>query len=85
MNKRLAVLFLSFATIICYGYALGGLGSYAAGAPRPLPIAAGLSGGTVCAFLALKIWRLYLDEIEDEQRRAEEEKENAERNDKDKK
>ena len=45
MSKRLIVLFLSFSTIIAYGYALGGLGSYAMGVPKPLPIAAGLIGG----------------------------------------
>lgn len=66
MSKRLTVLFLSFATIIAYGYALGGLGSYAMGVPKPFPIAAGLVGGTVCALLALKIWKLYLIEIEKE-------------------
>ena len=72
MTKRLAVLFLSFATIICYGYALGGLGSYALGVPKPLHTAAGLICGTVCAFLALKIWRRYIEEIEEEQKRSEE-------------
>ncbi len=69
MNKRLTVLFLSFSTIVAYGYALGGLGSYAMGVPKPLPIAVGLAGGTLCAYLALKIWRLYLAEIEEENRR----------------
>ena len=69
MNKRLTVLFLSFSTIVAYGYALGGLGSYAMGMPKPLPIAVGLAGGTLCAYLALKIWRLYLAEIEEENRR----------------
>ncbi|MDO4562066.1 MAG: hypothetical protein Q4C86_14120 [bacterium] len=78
MNKRLIVLFLSFSTIIAYGYALGGLGSYAMGVPKPLPIAAGLIGGTLCAYLALKIWRLYLTEIEAENKRLAEERERAE-------
>lgn len=78
MNKRLVVLFLSFSTIIAYGYALGGLGSYAMGVPKPLPIAAGLIGGTLCAYLALKIWRLYLTEIEAENKRLAEERERAE-------
>ncbi len=68
MTKRLSVLFLSFATIICYGYALGGLGSYALGVPKPVPTAAGLVCGTLCAFLAIKIWRRYIEEIEEEQR-----------------
>ncbi|MGN0881786.1 hypothetical protein [uncultured Cloacibacillus sp.] len=66
---------MSFSTIIAYGYALGGLGSYAMGVPKPLPIAAGLIGGTFCAYLALKIWRLYLAEIEAENRRMEEARE----------
>ena len=78
MNKRLIVLFLSFSTIIAYGYTLGGLGSYAMGVPKPLPIAAGLIGGTLCAYLALKIWRLYLTEIEAENKRLAEERERAE-------
>ena len=65
----MTVLFLSFSTIVAYGYALGGLGSYAMGVPKPLPIAVGLAGGTLCAYLALKIWRLYLAEIEEENRR----------------
>ncbi|MCR5336209.1 MAG: hypothetical protein K6E42_06605 [Synergistes sp.] len=64
----MSVLFLSFATIICYGYALGGLGSYALGVPKPVPTAAGLVCGTLCAFLAIKIWRRYIEEIEEEQR-----------------
>ena len=71
MTKRLSVLFLSFATIICYGYALGGLGSYALGVPKPVPTAAGLVCGTLCAFLAIKIWRRYIEEIEEEQRASE--------------
>ena len=75
MSKRLIVLFLSFSTIIAYGYALGCLGSYAMGVPKPLPIAAGLIGGTFCAYLALKIWRLYLAEIEAENRCMEEARE----------
>lgn len=66
MKKRIAVLILSFATIIAYGYALGGLGSYAMGVPKPVPIALGLTGGTVCGYAAIKIWRVYLAELEKE-------------------
>lgn len=69
MWKRITVLILSFSTIIAYGYALGGLGSYAAGVPKPLPVIVGFVGGTVCAALALKVWRVYLAEIEEEDRR----------------
>lgn len=71
MRKRLLVLFLSFGTIIAFGYALGGLGSYMFGEGRPLIIAAGLAGGAVSAFIALKVWRSYLDDIEKEDREAE--------------
>lgn len=66
MQKRLLVLFLSFGTIIAYGYALGGLGGYMFGEGRPMVIAAGLLGGTALAVAALKIWRIYLDDIERE-------------------
>ncbi|MDO4988359.1 MAG: hypothetical protein Q4E17_04985 [Synergistes sp.] len=66
------VLFLSFATIIAYGYALGGLGSYAVGVPKPMPIVLGLSGGTIAAVAALLIWKKYLEEIEEENRKLQE-------------
>jgi len=66
MSKRLLVLILSFAAIICYGYFVGGLGAYAAGYPRPRAVFGGLAGGTACVWLALKIWRLYLDELSGE-------------------
>ena len=70
MRKRLMVLFLSFGTIIAFGYALGGLGSYMFGEGRPLVIAAGLIGGALSAILAMKIWRTYLDDIERENKEA---------------
>ncbi len=63
MNRRISVLCLSIGTIVAYGYALGGLGGYMFGRGRPLLVAAGLIGGTLCAWLALHIWRVYLDEI----------------------
>lgn len=66
MNKRIAVLILSFGSIIGYGYALGGLGGYLVGQGRPWVIAAGLAGGTVAAGAALAVWRKYLDELERE-------------------
>lgn len=66
MCKRLLVLFLSFGTIIAFGYALGGLGGYMFDRGKPLVIAAGLIGGIFSAFLALKIWRTYLDDIDRE-------------------
>lgn len=60
------VLFLSFGTIIAFGYALGGLGGYMFDRGKPLVIAAGLGGGIVSALLALKVWRIYLDDMERE-------------------
>lgn len=66
MWKRLLVLFLSFGTIIAFGYALGGLGGYIFDRGKPLVIAAGLGGGIVLAILALKVWRVYLDDLEKE-------------------
>ena len=66
MLKRLLVLFLSFGTIIAFGYSLGGLGGYMFGQGKPLVIAAGLVGGLVSGALALIIWRTYLNDIERE-------------------
>ena len=66
MNKRLIVLVLSISTIVAYGYALGGLGSYAMGVPKPVPIALGLLFGTIFAAAALKLWKAYLTELERE-------------------
>ena len=66
MWKRLLVLFLSFGTIIAFGYALGGLGGYIFDKGKPLVIAAGLGGGILSALLALKVWRVYLDDLEKE-------------------
>ena len=67
MNKRLIVLILSISTIVAYGYALGGLGSYAMGVPKPVPIA-GLACGTVFAVAALRLWKSYLEELERERK-----------------
>lgn len=63
------VLFLSFGTIIAFGYALGGLGGYIFDRGKPLVIAAGLGGGIVSALLALRVWRIYLDDLEKEDKR----------------
>lgn len=62
MNKRIVVLILSISTITCYGYALGGLGAHIMGREGLRVAAAGLVGGTFCAWLALKLWRQFLDE-----------------------
>lgn len=66
MTKRLLVLFLSFGTIIAFGYALGGLGGYMYDKGKPLVIAAGLIGCCASAAAAMKIWRSYLTDIEAE-------------------
>jgi len=66
MLKRLLVLFLSFGTIIAFGYALGGLGGYMFDKGKPLVIAAGLVGGLVSGSLAMIIWRTYLNDIDRE-------------------
>lgn len=66
MNKRLIVLILSFATLICFGYALGGIGALLVGRSQPLVIAAGLAGGIFCLLLAFRLWRQFLDEVEAE-------------------
>ena len=66
MTKRLLVLFLSFGTIIAFGYALGGLGGYMYDKGKPLVIAAGLIGGCLSAAAAIRIWRSYLSDIEAE-------------------
>lgn len=63
MLKRLLVLFLSFGTIIAFGYALGGLGGYAFGRGKPLVIIVGLAAGILSGFLAMRIWKTYLDDI----------------------
>lgn len=62
MNKRIVVLILSISTITCYGYALGGLGAHIMGHGGLYVAAAGLIGGTLCAWLALTLWRQFLDE-----------------------
>lgn len=66
MIKRIAVLILSFTTLVCYGKAIRGLAGYLAGKGDPLMIAAGIAGGTAAAFLAIKLWRIYLAEFEEE-------------------
>lgn len=66
MNKRPVVLILSFATLICYGYGIGGVGALLLGRPKPLVIAAGFLGGSFCLWLAFRLWRQFLDEVEKE-------------------
>lgn len=66
MNKRLVVLILSFATLICYGYAIGGVGALFFGRSEPLVIAGGFAGGSFCLWLAFRLWRQFLDDVEKE-------------------
>ncbi len=53
---RIVVLILSIASVFLFGRALGGLGGYLIGIPRPDLIVQGLVGGVVTACLALLLW-----------------------------
>ncbi|MEG1641694.1 MAG: hypothetical protein RR272_01145 [Synergistaceae bacterium] len=66
IKKRIAVLMLSFATLISFGKAIKGLGGYLINQGNPLLIATGLTSGIVFACLAIKIWKSYLNDIEKE-------------------
>ena len=68
MYKRLLVLFLSIGTIVAFGYALGGMGGYLYGKGRPLVAAGGLFGGCLSSYAALKLWKVYLEDIAAEDR-----------------
>jgi hypothetical protein len=62
--KRIMTLLSSIGTIVCYGYALGGVGGYLAGRGRPFIAAAGIISGSLLAFAAIKIWRSYIADLE---------------------
>lgn len=62
--KRISTLLCSIGTIVCYGYLLGGTGGYLVGRGRPLVALAGFASGSLLAFLAIKIWRSYLSDLE---------------------
>lgn len=64
---RLIVLVLSLASIVFYGKALAGLGSFLVGKGHPELIAIGLVGGTVSAAAALITWKRYLREMEQQE------------------
>lgn len=66
---RIVVLILSLASVVFFGKALAGLGSYLIGKEHPELIAIGLIGGCVCAVTALIFWKRYLRQIEEEDRR----------------
>ena len=56
LSLRIVVLILSLASVFLFGRALGGLGGYLIGIPRPDLIVQGLVGGVVTACLALLLW-----------------------------
>jgi tetrahydromethanopterin S-methyltransferase subunit C len=64
---RLIVLILSLASVVFYGKALAGLGSYLVGKGHPELMVIGLAGGTVTAVAALVCWKRYLRQIEEEE------------------
>lgn len=67
MNLRLIVLILSVSSIVGFGYALGGLGSYIlAGKLDMLYIGGGLLLGFAAAAAALILWKKFLLEMEEE-------------------
>lgn len=57
---RFIILLLSLSTMVFYGKAVAGMGSYLAGNGRPDLIVFGLSAGTATAILALFLWSKYL-------------------------
>lgn len=64
MNLRLLVLILSIGSVTAYGYALGGLMAYVvSGRPNWPYMIWGLAGGTLCALLALRLWRIYIKDL----------------------
>lgn len=68
MNLRLIVLILSVSSIVGFGYALGGLGSYIlAGKLDMLYIGGGLLLGFAAAAAALILWKKFLLEMEEEE------------------
>ncbi|MDR3332077.1 MAG: hypothetical protein LBT08_05555 [Synergistaceae bacterium] len=63
--KRLATLFCSVGTVICYGYLIGGVGGYLAGKGRPVTAALGFFAGSALAAIAIKLWKSYMKDLED--------------------
>ncbi len=57
---RPIVLILSIASVFFFGRALGGLGGYLVGIPKPELIVQGLAGGTISALMALLLWKNHL-------------------------
>ncbi len=63
---RFIVLILSLGSVVLYGKALAGLGSFLLGRDQLGLIAIGLLGGTLSAIVALICWKLYLKELSSE-------------------
>lgn len=59
-GKRLGTTLCSIGTIVCYGYMIGGMGGYLFDKGRPFVAVAGFLGGSVLAWIAMKLWRGYL-------------------------
>lgn len=59
-RKRLGTLLCSIGTIVSYGYLIGGTGGYLMGQGKPLVATAGFIGGTLLAWMALRLWKSYL-------------------------
>lgn len=58
-TMRTLVTGLSIATLIAYGYAIAGIGGFLLGKGRIDFITWGLTCGSICAALALYIWKKY--------------------------
>ena len=68
--KRILVLILSIATIICFGYSLGALGVTVLRSPQWGRVFLWLFLGIVCSTLAIKFWQDYTRELEAENKNA---------------
>jgi hypothetical protein len=58
------ILCLSAAGLVFYGYALAGYAAYTFDRGRPDYVAWGLTGGTLCVFLAFSLWKKWLKSTE---------------------
>lgn len=62
--KRIATMLCSMGTIVSYGYLIGGAGGYLMGRGRPFVALTGFVVGSLLAFVAIKIWRSYLEDVD---------------------
>lgn len=63
---RIIVMILSLTSVVFFGKALAGLGSYLVGKDHPELIAIGLIGGIASAVAALVLWKRYLVKLQEE-------------------